>query len=195
MLGGKGGVGKTSSAASLGLRLAGQHGPTLVVSTDPAHSLSDSLDQAGTWHRLVQCLLLLFVHMTECSALMHAPCKHSSSASSLLRTSTAACCSSVMYLVLLCALLVLHAAVKSGLHQHCSMLLPRMLHGAALSDDSICDEHQGPSRVSMGLHGLFCPQMQSSLQRHDLSPACQSLRMVSSAAGRQRWQTCQSGRQ
>ena len=47
MLGGKGGVGKTSSAASLGVRLAAQGGPTLVVSTDPAHSLSDSLDQVG----------------------------------------------------------------------------------------------------------------------------------------------------
>ena len=45
MLGGKGGVGKTSSAASLGVRLAAEGGPTLVVSTDPAHSLSDSLDQ------------------------------------------------------------------------------------------------------------------------------------------------------
>ena len=45
MLGGKGGVGKTSSAASLGVRLAGEGGATLVVSTDPAHSLSDSLDQ------------------------------------------------------------------------------------------------------------------------------------------------------
>jgi Mrp family chromosome partitioning ATPase len=47
MLGGKGGVGKTSSAASLGVRLAAEGGPTLVVSTDPAHSLSDSLDQVG----------------------------------------------------------------------------------------------------------------------------------------------------
>lgn len=47
MLGGKGGVGKTSSAASLGVRLAAEWGPTLVVSTDPAHSLSDSLDQVG----------------------------------------------------------------------------------------------------------------------------------------------------
>ncbi|KAL3145706.1 ATPase arsa1 [Trebouxia sp. C0010 RCD-2024] len=45
MLGGKGGVGKTSSAASLGVRLGSDGGPTLVVSTDPAHSLSDSLDQ------------------------------------------------------------------------------------------------------------------------------------------------------
>lgn len=45
MLGGKGGVGKTSSAASLGLQLASEGCKTLVVSTDPAHSLSDSFDQ------------------------------------------------------------------------------------------------------------------------------------------------------
>lgn len=45
MLGGKGGVGKTSCSASLGVVL-GEHGfKTLVVSTDPAHSLSDSFDQ------------------------------------------------------------------------------------------------------------------------------------------------------
>lgn len=50
MLGGKGGVGKTSSAASLGVRLGSQGGPTLVVSTDPAHSLSDSLDQVSAQH-------------------------------------------------------------------------------------------------------------------------------------------------
>lgn len=45
MLGGKGGVGKTSSAASLAVKLAEAGHSTLVVSTDPAHSLSDSLDQ------------------------------------------------------------------------------------------------------------------------------------------------------
>mmetsp|Transcript_4879 Transcript_4879/g.13611 ORF Transcript_4879/g.13611 Transcript_4879/m.13611 type:complete len:760 (+) Transcript_4879:198-2477(+) len=45
MLGGKGGVGKTSSAASLALALAAEGRQTLVVSTDPAHSLSDSFSQ------------------------------------------------------------------------------------------------------------------------------------------------------
>lgn len=45
MLGGKGGVGKTSCAASLAVKFANHGHPTLVVSTDPAHSLSDSFDQ------------------------------------------------------------------------------------------------------------------------------------------------------
>lgn len=46
MLGGKGGVGKTSLAASLAVKFANSGHPTLVVSTDPAHSLSDSFAQA-----------------------------------------------------------------------------------------------------------------------------------------------------
>ncbi len=66
LLGGKGGVGKTSCSAALavrwvltwpaanctphgcavsGCRFASEGLPTLVVSTDPAHSLSDSFDQ------------------------------------------------------------------------------------------------------------------------------------------------------
>lgn len=45
MLGGKGGVGKTSCSSSLGVKCALEGHTTLVVSTDPAHSLSDSLDQ------------------------------------------------------------------------------------------------------------------------------------------------------
>jgi Mrp family chromosome partitioning ATPase len=45
MISGKGGVGKTSLAASLAVKLAAAGHQTLVVSTDPAHSLSDSLDQ------------------------------------------------------------------------------------------------------------------------------------------------------
>ena len=45
MISGKGGVGKTSLAASLAVRFAQAGHATLVVSTDPAHSLSDSLAQ------------------------------------------------------------------------------------------------------------------------------------------------------
>uniref|UniRef100_A0A0E0CRF9 ArsA/GET3 Anion-transporting ATPase-like domain-containing protein n=1 Tax=Oryza meridionalis TaxID=40149 RepID=A0A0E0CRF9_9ORYZ len=48
MLGGKGGVGKTSCAASLAVRFANNGHPTLVVSTDPAHSLSDSFAQVAS---------------------------------------------------------------------------------------------------------------------------------------------------
>lgn len=45
MVGGKGGVGKTSVSASLAVKFASEGLPTLVVSTDPAHSLSDSFAQ------------------------------------------------------------------------------------------------------------------------------------------------------
>lgn len=47
MISGKGGVGKTSLSASLAVKLAAAGHTTLVVSTDPAHSLSDSLAQVG----------------------------------------------------------------------------------------------------------------------------------------------------
>lgn len=43
LYGGKGGVGKTTMAAATGLSSAAGGVPTLVVSTDPAHSLSDTL--------------------------------------------------------------------------------------------------------------------------------------------------------
>lgn len=43
LYGGKGGVGKTTCAAATGLALADRGERTLVVSTDPAHSLGDSL--------------------------------------------------------------------------------------------------------------------------------------------------------
>jgi arsenite-transporting ATPase len=42
---GKGGVGKTSVAAATGLRCAELGHRTLVLSTDPAHSLADSFDR------------------------------------------------------------------------------------------------------------------------------------------------------
>ena len=43
-VGGKGGVGKTTTAAALASRLAAMQKKTLIVSTDPAHSLGDVLN-------------------------------------------------------------------------------------------------------------------------------------------------------
>ncbi|XP_035539123.1 ATPase GET3B-like isoform X1 [Juglans regia] len=54
MLGGKGGVGKTSCAASLAVKFANSGHPTLVVSTDPAHSLSDSFAQLACIYYFTQ---------------------------------------------------------------------------------------------------------------------------------------------
>ncbi|MBI4684677.1 MAG: ArsA family ATPase [Nitrospirae bacterium] len=48
LFGGKGGVGKTTCAASAGLYLANNNKNTLLISTDPAHSLSDSLGKEIT---------------------------------------------------------------------------------------------------------------------------------------------------
>jgi len=50
LLGGKGGVGKTSCAASLAVKFASHGHPTIVVSTDPAHSLSDSFSQVSIFY-------------------------------------------------------------------------------------------------------------------------------------------------
>ena len=47
MVSGKGGVGKTSLSASLAVKFAAAGHTTLVVSTDPAHSLGDSLAQVS----------------------------------------------------------------------------------------------------------------------------------------------------
>ncbi|MDQ6887557.1 MAG: ArsA family ATPase [Gemmatimonadota bacterium] len=46
IVGGKGGVGKTSAACAIGIAVARAERPALVVSTDPAPSVGDALDQA-----------------------------------------------------------------------------------------------------------------------------------------------------
>jgi arsenite/tail-anchored protein-transporting ATPase len=43
-VGGKGGVGKTSSSSAIAIALSDAGFHTLIVSTDPAHSLGDALD-------------------------------------------------------------------------------------------------------------------------------------------------------
>ena len=44
---GKGGVGKTTTAAATALACADRGARTLAMSTDPAHSLADALDVAA----------------------------------------------------------------------------------------------------------------------------------------------------
>ena len=69
-VGGKGGVGKTTSSSAIGIKLADSGLKTLIVSTDPAHSLGDALDvplprgqltriatESNLWVLFIACLI------------------------------------------------------------------------------------------------------------------------------------------
>lgn len=71
-VGGKGGVGKTTSSAAIALSLSAKGHNTLVVSSDPAHSLADALNVHLNFGKLTElrepCLWALEIDMCEALA-------------------------------------------------------------------------------------------------------------------------------
>lgn len=70
VFGGKGGVGKTSMAASLAVKFANHGEPTLIASTEPSRSLGDLFEQVSEslCHLLGKnCLFSTFVECLACA--------------------------------------------------------------------------------------------------------------------------------